>query len=447
MVAEPLRFGVIGGGMTGLATAWHLAGAGARVTVIEREAELGGLVRSAALLPGLVRERYYHAILTTDADLIGLLDELGLKEQLEFRETRTGFFTDGRLHSMSSTLEFLRFPALSLIDKARLGLGILYATRVNDRAALERANAATWLTGVFGRRIYRKIWEPLLRSKFGSAKEQASAALIWAIIRRYYGTRSSGQMKERMGHVRGGYQAIVDRLRDRLEQRGVRIVTGCPVEALGATPGNGVAVRAGGEHLAFDRVVVTVANPALVRLWPEMPPAYRERLGAVRYLDLICVTLVLRRQLSPFYVTNLTDEGLPFTGLIEGTHLLPDPAGRAVVYLPRYMPAGDPWWGKTDQEVMAGFLAGLRRIFPELRDEEVLAAHLWRDRHVQPIQEVGYSDKIVPLETPLPNLFLLNTTRIADSTLNNNEVVRIVREALPRLTAAPGPLPSGGAGN
>ena len=39
-------------------------------------------------------------------------------------ETKTGFYTDGKLYSMSNSLEFLRFPPLGLLSKLRLGATI-----------------------------------------------------------------------------------------------------------------------------------------------------------------------------------------------------------------------------------------------------------------------------------------------------------------------------------
>ena len=50
-----------------------------------------------------------------------LLAEVGLEEDMQWNETKTGFYTDGKLYSMSNTWEFLRFPPLRLIDKLRLG--------------------------------------------------------------------------------------------------------------------------------------------------------------------------------------------------------------------------------------------------------------------------------------------------------------------------------------
>ena len=46
-------------------------------------------------LGGVVWDRHYPVTLLSDARLRALLEELGLAEELEWSETRTGFFVDG----------------------------------------------------------------------------------------------------------------------------------------------------------------------------------------------------------------------------------------------------------------------------------------------------------------------------------------------------------------
>ena len=184
-----------------------------------------------------------------------------------------------------------------------------------------------------------------------------------------------------------------------------------------------------GGEFDFDRVVATIPNPEIVRLWPDMPDSFRVGLGKVEYLSLICATMLLERPLSPFYVTNLTDSGFPFTGLIDATHIVPKELlkGKSLVYLPRYVPAGDEFFYKPDQDVTNEFLGGLTRIFPDLSRNDILAQSIARERYVQPIQEVHYSRNVTPMESPLRNFYVANTTMIVNSTLNNNEVIKLAQ--------------------
>lgn len=114
------RWAVVGGGMLGMTIALRLTQAGHRVVLYEGANRLGGLA-SAWRLGSVVWDRHYHVTLLSDTELRGLLRELDLEQELKWVETRTGFYTDGKLYSMSNTIEFLRFPPLNLFDKLRLG--------------------------------------------------------------------------------------------------------------------------------------------------------------------------------------------------------------------------------------------------------------------------------------------------------------------------------------
>ena len=141
--------------------------------------------------------------------------------------------------------------------------------------------------------------------------------------------------------------------------------------------------------------------------------------------------MLLKRKLTPYYCTNLTDD-LPFTGIIEMTNLisLDETSGRHLVYLPKYTSPGDPLFEASEQEVWNLFYPSLKRVIPDLKDQEIERRFVFRERLVQPIPVLNYSSIVPQMETTVPNLFLANTTQIVNSTLNNNEMVRIAGEAV-----------------
>src|SRR4051794_39796038 len=105
------KIGILGGGITGLTAAFYLLREGADVTVIEARPQLGGLATYFDFGP-FHWDKFYHCILTSDKPLHQLITDLGLWEEMRWTPTKVGFFTDSRIYSMSSTLEFLKFPPL-----------------------------------------------------------------------------------------------------------------------------------------------------------------------------------------------------------------------------------------------------------------------------------------------------------------------------------------------
>ncbi|MBK9214001.1 MAG: FAD-dependent oxidoreductase [Chloracidobacterium sp.] len=85
------------------------ADAGADVTLFESAPEIGGLA-SVWEIGGIVWDKHYHVILASDRHTRNLIEEIGLGDELRWIETKTGFYTDGELLSMSNTEGFSHFP-------------------------------------------------------------------------------------------------------------------------------------------------------------------------------------------------------------------------------------------------------------------------------------------------------------------------------------------------
>jgi protoporphyrinogen oxidase len=417
--------------------ALRLRQAGAQVTLLESTNKTGGLA-DATDIGDYVWDRFYHVILLSDLHTRALLEELGIADRLRWGITRTGFYTDGKLHSLSNNLEFLRFPPLSLLDKVRLGGTIFLASRIKDGRELEKVPVEAWLRRWSGRRVVDKIWLPLLKSKLGDNYQIASASFIWAIIARMYAARRSGLKREMFGYVDGGYDLVLRKLQERLDSLGVRTrygarATGIEDHGAGATVSLG-----GGEKMVFDRVVTTVPTGAIAALCPQMAADEKRRLQDVVYQGIVCASLLIKKPLSSFYVTNITDRWVPFTGVIEMTALVDKErfGGNSLVYLPCYLTQSDAFWDKTDEEVEESFLAALERMYPQFSRSDVIEFKVARARQVLAVSTLGYSDKALPpVATSLPNVFVLNSAQIANGTLNVNETLGVVYAHLDELVS------------
>jgi protoporphyrinogen oxidase len=425
--------GIIGGGITGLTAAFRLLKAGARVTVLEAGAQPGGLATSFDFGP-FWWDKFYHCILTSDSSLLGLIDELGLTGELRWTETKTGFFANGKLHSMSSVLEFLRFEPLTLWQKVRLGFGILYAARIRDGKPLEKVLASEWLIKIFGRANYEKMWGPMLKCKLGGCREETSAAFIWTYISRYYSTREKNtSQKEKLGYVAGGYRVVFERLISEIERLGGRMELNASAQRIYSRhQDNSVAVKTSHGEFVFDRVLATIPNRPFTQATEGLDPAHEEKLKQIKYLGVLCFVLLLKRKLSPYYVLNLTDESLPFTGVIEMTNLVStqESAGYHLIYLPKYTVPGDPLFESSEEELWNVFRLGIAKIFPDLQDSDIEARFLFRERLVQPVPVLNYSDIVPSMRTNIDGLYLANTTQIINSNLNNNAMVKIADRAV-----------------
>jgi protoporphyrinogen oxidase len=422
---------VIGGGFTGMVCAYRLLQAGYRVSILEREVELGGL--SAAQSFGSFNwDRFYHCILTSDKPLLRLVHDLGLDNELRWNKTEVGLFSHGELHRMTGPTDLLRYRHLSLLSKARLALMTLYVTRLKDGRRLEGLPLCQWTRRIFGKHVYAQIWEPLLRCKLGELRKYASAAFLWGTIVRLASTREKGPgTQECLGYLHGGYGTLFKRLQQTVNSLHGETSLGVDIRGVGPgrsdVAGEGVLIRARHKDIYVDGVVLTTPNRVIASMLQVEDHLYKERLGQVMYLGIVCTVLVLKRKLSSFYVTNVTEK-IGFTGVIEMTNLI-DPEqetnGRHLVYLPRYTSPSDPLFAATDEAIWAHIQPDLKRIFPDLQEEDIEGRFVFRQKDVQPVPTIDYSTLAPPVRTPVAGVYVANTAQIINNTLNNNAMTSI----------------------
>jgi protoporphyrinogen oxidase len=430
---SPQSWAVVGGGFLGITLALRLRQAGHDVTLIEAAAEFGGLA-APWQIGDITWDKHYHVTLMSDLRVRALLDECGLEEDMQWVETRTGFYTDGKLYSMSNTLEFLRFPPLRLVDKFRLGATIFYASKIKSPAKLEKINVCDWLKKLSGKNTFEKIWLPLLRAKLGPNYDRVSASFIWAIIARMYAAKKGGLKKEMFGYLPGGYERFIKELVGHMKTSAIRLQPGSPVDSIEADPETGQQIINGTER--FDQVAVTLpAKPALKICADQLAPRELAQHEAIEYQGIICASALLKKPVAGYYVTNITDAA-PFTAVIEMTALV-DPAhlgGNHLIYLPKYVPRDDVEnFGRTDAEIEAEFTAALLKMYPHLEAGDVTAFKISRARDVLALATENYSQSLPPITTQAGNLHIINSSHIVNGTLNVNETILLAEQAAEQL--------------
>src|ERR1700743_2961705 len=288
------NWAVVGGGFLGMTLALRLAKQGKRVTLFEAAPSLGGLA-SAWQLGDIVWDKHYHVTLFSDTFVRSLLREVGLEDQMQWSKTRTAFYSEGKLHSLSSASEFIKFPLLNLLDKVRLGATIIHASRIKSSESLEGIRVKDWLNKWSGRRTTEKIWLPLLRAKLGSSYEETSAAFIWASVARMYAARRTRSKTELFGYLPGGYARFIERLAEVLKAEHVDCELGRPVKEIVGMADGRVEVRVDGEGVrTFDEVVVTATAPQAMRMCSQLTAAEKSKWGQIQYQGIICASLLLK---------------------------------------------------------------------------------------------------------------------------------------------------------
>jgi protoporphyrinogen oxidase len=411
------RIAVLGAGALGLTAALRLAQRGHQVSVFEREPVPGGLAagfRPAQGGPWL--EKFYHHLFQSDRHAVGLINELGLGDDLTWHRPRTVVLHGGRLHQLDSPLSLLRFRPLPLADRFRMGLALTYLKMLGSPRRLEGVRASPWIRGQMGDRAADVVWDPLLRAKFGDAAETIALPWFWARVH---------DRTAKLGYLGGGFQRLYEALAAAVAAHKGDVRLGREVTLIQPAgeglkiahqPAGGGKGDEGGDLAteAFDLVLSTLPTRLTARLAPELPDEWRERHDPGPALGAHCLILALDRPLTDAYWVNLNDPGFPFLALVEHTNMrsAAEYGGRHIVYLGSYRPMDDPVLKTDPEQLLADWLPALQRLNPELDRPWVTDVWGFAAPFAQPIVTVDYASRIPPFETPVPGLWIANMFQV-----------------------------------
>ncbi|MEM7659893.1 MAG: hypothetical protein AAF399_27515, partial [Bacteroidota bacterium] len=79
------------------------------------------------------------------------------------------------------------------------------------------------------------------------------------------------------------------------------------------------------------------------------------------------------------------------------------------------------------------FLDGVKLMYPDLTEADILSVHINRAFKVQPLQVLNYSQIVPKTKTLHSDFYILNTSQFTNDTLNNNSVAQHVNRFVERF--------------
>lgn len=403
---NPKNIAVIGAGPMGLAVAYQAVRDGHRVTIFEADDRIGGMT-AAFDFDGLLIERFYHFICTSDHPLFNLLDELGIRGHLHWKKTRMGYYYQGGVHPWGNPIALLKFPGLGLISKIRYGAHAFFSTKRSDWHSLDHLEATQWIKKWVGEKAYEVLWQRLFDLKFYNYANTLSAAWIWTRIKRI-GTSRYNLMNEKLGYLDGGSETLLSAMRAAIEQAGGDIRLQTPVERVLHENGKVTGVQVTGQAMPFDSVISTVPVPFVSKLIPDLPESVLDQFQSLKNVAVVCVIVKTSKPITQNFWLNVNDPQMDIPGLVEFTNLRA--LSEHVIYVPFYMPAENPKYQEADSVFMDKVRHYLLTINPDLKEEDILAMYANRYRYAQPICGPGYLDTLPPIQLPIEGLFVADTS-------------------------------------
>jgi protoporphyrinogen oxidase len=425
-----MNIAIIGGGIQGLSLAYYLLTKTKHsVCVFETEDHTGGLA-GCFNFDGESLEKYYHHIFTSDSEILELCNALGLFSKIIWKKTNVGIFHKSCMHPFSTPCDILQFPHLLLHDRIRFCCATAYVKYMVNLATLDSTSVQEWFERLYGKRIYKTIWEPLLRGKFGRESSTISATWLCSRIKKRSDSRKSFGSVEQLGYISGSLKVLFDRLEECIRERGGVVYRNCAVKKICQQGGKVVGVETKNGFSPFSSVVSTIALPQLADIVVMDSSLYWQQIRAIKYQAILCAVMVLKKQFMPYYWLNISDDKIPFTGIIEHTNFI-DPEryhDKHICYITNYLKSSDPLFVLSDTDLVDFYSPFLKRISPDFEKKWIEKIMVFRDEFGTPIYTRDYFSLKPAVKTPITGLYILNTTQLYPENRGINFSVKKAKE-------------------
>lgn len=306
---------VVGAGAAGLAAAWTLVEAGARVTLYERHASVGGRLRSDDL-DGATVDPTVQLLGSYFEETFRLAREVGAGGLLVRSPGVDALWRGGRAHALTygSTRSMLASGALPPTLKLKLGARYLpfltrHAAALDANAPMKAAAAgldhesiAAWGGRELGEAFVEYLAYPLLAAYYGSMPETTSAGFYHALAR--------AGLDVSVYAVKGGTGALAAVIADGVQARGGTVRSETELTSVQPVDGSVELEHASGRE-RHDAAIIALPPAAASRL-VRLPQAAREWLAGVRNVPGLSVALLVEGSIDlPYFGLSFPRDEAP----------------------------------------------------------------------------------------------------------------------------------------
>jgi len=390
---------IIGGGISGLTCGLHLAEFGYKVTILEKEAVIGGLARSF-FIQGKWLPLTYHHVMLPDKTTQAYIKKFGLLNQLRWIESSQVFWYENKPYLLSQPQHIFSFDPLDFRSKLRLLYLGLYVWFKKDWDKLNTVDCKEWLNKVAGKKNTEMLFQNLMDIKFNMPLSSVSAA--WLGKRMHQSIRNG----DRYGYIDMGWQELFKRMAEEIIKRKGEIFTNFEVSKIINSNVEGQDPSGKLISLSADIIISTIPLPILNNIL-NLSDEVKSQLNKIKYMSVISFVCGSKDDISQYYWSVVLKPHLIFGGFFNHTVLSACSSinDKSVYYFFTYLESNNPLFDYEDDKIKDIYLKDIRSVFANFSLDWY---KIFRLKFSQPIFVYNY--KNLPIEF-IDNIYLAGVYR------------------------------------
>jgi oxygen-dependent protoporphyrinogen oxidase len=472
----PIRVGIVGGGISGLALGFRLkyifekSGVDYSLTIFEKSNRVGGTIHSENV-DGFRVEWGPNGFLNNEPAMFELIRNLGIRDRLVVSKDASRkryLLIGGRLEQVPiSPADFISSGILPAVGKLRFAMEPLIPRKRDS----EDESVASFVTRRFGKLAVARMFDPLMSGIYaGNVNELSinSTLKVFAAFERESGsvvrgmfarirqrrkengevlrkdvdelyTTSKNPMSGKLLSFRGGMNEIIDALEKQLNPN---IRTSTSIQSVQHSEKHynvEFEGREGKEHATFDILVVAAPPPSAAMFLSEMDPAIGRLLPKIKSSAAVMIALGfrdsdLKNRLDGFGYLVPRASGLRSLGVLWSSSIFPERAPEGCKLLQIVMGGEhDPYAVDEDDEQLLSTAIEEADGVLGVKSAPIMT-RVMRVRIGIPQYNVGHQARVLEIEKRLedfPGLYLAGNGYYG---ISGNDCVRISSELAERIS-------------
>lgn len=363
-----------------------------------------------------------------------LLGEFNLTDKMQWNETKMAYYSKGKgLYEFGTPISLLKYKPLTFIEKIKFGISIIKIKLIKNYKKLEKITAEEWIKKNCGEAVYKKIWEPLLITKFGNQKNEVSMAWLWGKIN--LRSSSSTANGEKLGYLDGSFEVLTKKIETFLVENNCKFKMHTNVTQV-LKEGEKYIVKTDSNEEKYDFVISTVSYDISRKILKEVLTDEESRkMKALKYTSAKTLLMYSKKQLTPFYWINIGDTEIPFGGIIEHTNMINSEKynGTHIIYISNYMDKSDKLYQLDAEQLFDVYYKDLKKMNNHLEKEDILQVQCFEEEYAQPIITTNYSNKILDVQLEEKGIYMANMAQVYPEDRGINYAIKMGYEVAQKI--------------
>ena len=393
---------IIGGGPMGLYLAYLLIKKGYKIRIFDSNKKAGGHARPFKFKLTLI-EIFYHFFYKNDHfNALKWINTFSNNNSIHWSYIDTGIVTKNNMSKINFDSIIDIFKNYK-IDSIKIFYNLIKLFFFKIPVSLEKKKAVDWSHNTFGRKFSNDVWVALLKGKFEKNWRQISAIWLATRIKRHLSTRGIIKKKSKFGYLKNTYDQTIKKNISFIERNGSKIFYNSKIKKIKIINDHVTNIITNKNNIVSknEKVISTIPLFCLKEIIQNKKLNYLKKFRGIGVI--VCIAKI-KKKLSKYYWTSVTDEKLPFNAVIQQNNLF-SKSKEEIIYTSKYTSEFSKLYMMDKKNLSKKIFKNLENIYKDFSKKDVIEFKIFKSRNAAPIPDIKTVSNMPSFQSKINNLW------------------------------------------